>query len=46
MNGKARSSKDRRKDCSGVGVNGRIKLSVTVYSNAKVPKKATVFSKI
>lgn len=45
INGSARSSSERKKDRSGVGVRGRIKLSVTVYNRANVPRKATVFSK-
>lgn len=44
MNGRARSNKERRKDWLGLGVSGRIKVSVTVYKSAKVPMKATVFS--
>jgi hypothetical protein len=45
MNGKARSRSDLRNDWSAVGVSGKIKLSVTVYRRANVPKVATVFSK-
>jgi hypothetical protein len=44
MKGSMRSSKDRKKDWSGVGVSGMIMLSVTVYKSTKVPKVATVFS--
>lgn len=45
MNGKARSINDRKNDWSGVGVSGKMNVSVTVYSSANVPKNATVFSK-
>ena len=45
MNGRARSSSERKNDWSGVGVRGKIKVSVTVYNSANVPRKATVFSK-
>jgi hypothetical protein len=41
MNGRARSSKERRNDWSARGVYGKIKLSVTVYKRANVPKVAT-----
>lgn len=44
MKGSARSSSDRKKDWSGLGVSGMMKLSVTVYNSAKVPNVATVFS--
>jgi hypothetical protein len=46
MNGRARSRSERKNDCSYVaGMFGKMKLSVTEYSKANVPKVATVFSK-
>ena len=44
MNGSARSSSERKNDCSGLGVSGRMNVSVTVYSSKNVPTNATVFS--
>jgi len=44
MKGRARSMSELKKDWSAVGVCGKMKLSVTVYKSAKVPKVATVFS--
>jgi hypothetical protein len=41
MKGRAKSSNDLKKDCSEVGVRGRMNVSVTVYNKANVPKVAT-----
>lgn len=44
MNGRARSSSDLINGWPGEGVRGKMKLSVTVYKSANVPKVATTFS--